>query len=146
MRKSLILLILVSIGLTAPALAKSHSGERSDRNEYKRSENVEKGYRNDQSHRKYAKHDRQDRKYAKHDRRDGKYGHFQKRMKKLRKELRHERRDNRRHVNRDIRRTRKMAGYYDNHQYRRAPVVVAPRRYANSIFSPSLVLRIPLNW
>ena len=136
MRNTLILLILVSIGLTAPALAKNHNGERSDRNDYRKFGKIEKNYRNTQGHRKYAKHDRH----------DGKYGHFQKRMKKLRKELRHERRDNRRHVRRDIRRTRKMAGHYDNHQYRRAPVVVAPRRYARSIFSPSLVLRIPLNW
>ena len=140
MRNTLILLILISIGLTSPALAKNHDQERS----YNSGKNrVEKHDKSD--HRRFDKGNQNHRNYAKHDRGD-KYGHFQKKMKKLRKELRHERRYNRRHLRKDVRHSRKIARYYDNHQHRSAPVVVAPRRHLGSILSPSLVLRIPLNW
>ncbi len=131
MRSTLILLILVSIGLTTPALAKGRDGDRHNRSDHRQIERVQK----DQRH------------YARHDRQDGRYGKFQKRMKHLRKELRHERRDNRRMERRldrrDRRHSRKIAKNYGHRRHYPAPVVVAPRR---SLFAPSLVLRIPLNW
>ena len=130
MRNILILLILVSIGLTTPALAKKSEGERQNKSSVH-----QRGVNTYQGHREYAKHDR-----------GQKYDHFQKKMKKLRKNLRHERRDDRRQVRHDVRRARKIARYYDNHRPYRAPVVVAPRRSIGSLISPSLVLRIPLNW
>ena len=130
MRNTLILLILVSIGLTSPALAKNHNGERSGKSDQRRIERVEQDHRH----------------YAKHDRRDGKYGHFQKRMKKLRKELRHQRRDNRRIERRDERRYKRIRKYYGHRQQHRTPVVVAPRRSVSQLFFPNIVVRIPLNW
>jgi hypothetical protein len=134
MRNTLILLVLVSIGLTAPALAKDHNGGWSNKSDHNR---VERG---EQNHKQYAKHDRNDQKY----------GHFQKRMKNLRKELRHERRDNRRlerHLDRrDNRYYRQVARNYDHrHQYR-APLVVAPRHTRLPYLLPGITVRIPLIW
>ncbi len=138
MRNTLILLILVSIGLTSPALAKGRDGERHNKSDHRQVERVQK----DQRH------------YARHDRQDGRYGKFQKKMKHLRKELRHERRDNRSMERRlDRRDTRYSRRHYRkvarNYGYRRhypAPVVVAPRRSFLSVLAPSLFVRIPLNW
>jgi hypothetical protein len=134
MRNTLILLILVSIGLTTPGLAKSHDGDRHNKSNHRQVERVQK----DQRH------------YAKHDRQDNRYGKFQKRMKHLRKELRHERRDNRkmerRLDRRDRRHSRKVVRNYGHRRHYPAPVVVAHRRSFLSMVSPSLVVRIPLNW
>ena len=138
MRNTLILLVLVSIGLTTPALAKSHDGERYSKSNHRQVERVPRDQRN----------------YAKHDRQGKRYGHFQKRMKNLRKELRHDRRDNRRverrldrrHDRRDARHSRRVVRNYGHRRQYSAPVVVAPRRSLFSLFGPSVVVRIPLNW
>ena len=130
MRNALILLVLVSIGLTTPALAGDRHGEQRQRSDQIRVERVEQDQRN----------------YARHDRRDERYGHFQKRMKKLRRELRHERRENRRLERRDAHRTRQAARYYGQRRHHHAPVVVAPRRPLFPLFFPGITVRIPLNW
>lgn len=126
MRNTLILMVLISIGLATPVLADGRHGDQrysSDHRQDKR------------DHRAYANHDR-----------NQKYDHFQKRMKTLRKELRQERRENRRLERRDIRRSQRVARYYDYRRPYRAPIVVAPRRDFRPLLSPSIVVRIPLNW
>ena len=137
MRNILILLVLVSIGLTTPALAKARDGERYSKSDHRKVERVQRKQRD---HRDYAKHDRQGKRY----------GHFQKRMKNLRKELRHERRDirrmERRLDRRDARHSRRVAKDYGHRRHYSAPVVVAPRHSLLSLFGPSVVVRIPLNW
>ena len=130
MKNTLILLILVSIGLTTPALGKEHDGEQRHRKDYRRVEQVDRNQGN----------------YARHDRRDERYGNFQKRMKDLRKKLHRGRHDNRRLERPGSRRIRRMGHDSDRRYQYRAPVVLIPRRAVSPPFSPSLVLRIPLIW
>jgi len=134
MRNTLILLALVSIGLTTPVLARDFDGGRHGKSDQRRVELGQWGQRN----------------YARHDRQDGRYGHFQKRMKNLRKELRHERRTNRRMERRmerrDIRQFKQVARYYDYHPQHYAPVAVAPRRSLLPLLIPGIDLIIPLRW
>lgn len=133
MKNTMILLILISIGLTTPALAMEHDGAQHHRTDHRR---VEQAERNQHI-------------YARHDRRDEKYGNFQKRMKDLRKQLHHERRDNRRLERHGTRQIKRIAYDSDHRQFRqqyRVPVVLIPRPAVPRPFFPSVVLRIPLIW
>lgn len=131
MKNLMILLVLISIGLTTPVLADGRHGEERYNSNHRRVE---------QSSHNYARHDRSE-----------KYDRFQKRMKHLRKDLRHE---NRRLERRDVRRSQRIADrrhagrVHRSYRpwYRSAPVVVAPRHRAHAVFFPSITVRIPLNW
>ncbi|WP_020674497.1 hypothetical protein [Geopsychrobacter electrodiphilus] len=139
MRNLLFLLILVSIGLTTPALADGRRGDR-QHNEQRVEHNA----------REYARHDRGTR-----------HGQFQQRMNHLRRDLRQERRVNRRLVRRvvrrDLRQERRVNRRlerrvvrrelrHERHDWRRPlPVVTYHQAYRPRIFS-NLVVRIPLFW
>lgn len=136
MRNTLILLVLVSIGLATPALAKGHEEDRSNHSEHRSGKMIKKTSSG------FAHHDR-----------GPKYDHFRNKMNNLRKELRHERRVDRREIRhdrredrREIRHDRRVARYYGPRRGYSAPVVVASRRATLPLFGPQITLRIPLNW
>ncbi len=123
MRKTLILLILISFGLVTSALADGRHNERHDRRDQWR---VERNYSSN------VRHDRGER-----------YGHFQQKMKRLRMELRHERRENRRLE----RRVQRIADRRHSRRWSRpAPVVIASPRPFRPLFFPRIVVHIPLIW
>ena len=133
MRNTMILLVLISLGLVAPALADGRKGGWDQGWEQTRAPRVER------EHRARAHHDRGDN-----------YGHFRQRMRDLRKELRHERRENRRLERRidrrEIRHHRRDHRRDYRRHYRPTPVVVVPRPAHRAVIFPQLVVRIPLNW
>ncbi len=130
MRKSLILMILVSMALAAPAMADGWRGDSRD---------------------KAPRVERKEQMRAHHDR-DANYGRFQKRMQHLRKELRHERRENRRYERQERRHRERVAWRHERRHEQRhvrhlpAPWVVAPRRAVLPLLFPQVVVHIPLGW
>lgn len=130
MRNSWILLMLISIGLTTPVLAKGSDG----------------GWQSKPDQRHPAQVQQDQRTYARHHRQDGSYGHFQRRMKNLRQELRHERRDNRRLQRRAERHFRQSARRNGYRQQYYVPVAVSPRRSQLSLLIPGIEVIIPLRW
>lgn len=114
--RNILLLTLISIALTTPALAAG----RHDTLRYAHDRGrVERGW------------------HEGHHQRRRDYARLHRRVNHLRRDLRHERRENR-HL-------RKRMRYGHRRHYRSAPVVVA-RRDLRPLWLPRIVVRIPLNW